>query len=344
MSPTAPLRIRNKTPSPTKGIQGFDDTPKIGLGVRSALPPIPQAAPTTTSLPNRPRPAPPSDYPAISDIMISPRTIVSPPPVRPSSVPVTAPLSPRPHGPRSPGIGSSLGMGRPANPPVPGMGSSHTTLRVMSGNGRRISPSRETIPLKGGDAVDLPSRPGLNTSQAGSTTPTPTPRVVSNKRQHSSDHLTPRKRSPSKSPAVMREEFGDENVNVDEKGLLRGQMSDPLKVPSLNKKSALGSSVGESRRSSGVSNGNTTPRRSSGPLTTPRTVSGATTSSVVSTATVESTVTEKVYGSKYGETVRVEHNDCPSAVEATRIKVRGGFSGRHTREADVSRRLPSLGL
>lgn len=63
----------------------------------------------------------------------------------------------------------------------PGLGSSHTRLRLVSGGGRKVSPGRETVPLRG----DV----------------SPQPRRVSAKRQHSEDYLQqPRKRSDSRSP------------------------------------------------------------------------------------------------------------------------------------------------
>jgi hypothetical protein len=322
LSPTAPLRIRNKTPSPTKGLRTSEDVPTAGLGI---VPPITHGGASRVSAPKRPESPFNLVYPPISDIMISPRTIVSPPPVRAGSVSSTAPLSPRPHGPRSPGINSGFGMGRPLNPPVPGLGSGHTKLRVMSGNGRKVSPSRATIPLKGDDTATPDSRGAVFTCTTPVNAATPTPRIVSNKRQHSSDQITPRKKSPSKSPAVLRgEEAGDENVGVDASAISQGQMGDPLKVPSFSKRPVMGLKVSQngSRRSSGVSAGTATPTRSSGPLTTPRTVSGATNTSVVSTTTVESTITEKIHSSKYrAERNMEEHVDSASAIEATRIRV-----------------------
>ena len=69
----------------------------------------------------------------------------------------------------------------------------------MSGGGRKVSPGRETVPLRG----DV----------------SPQPRRVSAKRQHSEDHLqTPRKRSDSRSPLHP--------VDL-------GQVMDPSPVPTL---------------------------------------------------------------------------------------------------------------
>lgn len=63
----------------------------------------------------------------------------------------------------------------------PGLGSGHTRLRLVSGGGRKVSPGRETVPLRGED-------------------PSPQHRRLSAKRQHSEDCLQPRKRSDSRSP------------------------------------------------------------------------------------------------------------------------------------------------
>lgn len=62
----------------------------------------------------------------------------------------------------------------------PGLGSGHTRLRLVSGGGRKVSPGRETVPLRGDSS--------------------PQPRRLSAKRQHSEDELQPRKRSDSRSP------------------------------------------------------------------------------------------------------------------------------------------------
>ncbi|WVR09186.1 hypothetical protein IAU60_006248 [Kwoniella sp. DSM 27419] len=99
----------------------------------------------------------------------------------PIPTPQSPPVVTRPSGPRlapqspPPALSSSAPIG-----------SAHTKLRIVSGGGRRISVGRETVPLKGGDENESP-------------TSTPTIHVAA-KRQHSSDHLTPRKRSPTRSP------------------------------------------------------------------------------------------------------------------------------------------------
>lgn len=98
--------------------------------------------------------------------------------------------------------GPQLSSSAPLTPAkYPGLGSSHTRLRLVSGGGRKVSPGRETIPLRD----DL----------------SPQPRRVSAKRQHSEDHLQlqPRKRSDSRSPLTP--------VDVH-------QVLDPSPVPSLS--------------------------------------------------------------------------------------------------------------
>lgn len=67
------------------------------------------------------------------------------------------------------------------------LGSSHTKLRVVSGNGRRVSATRETAPLKE-TADDAPSR--------GS--------PLGYKRMRSQEEITPRKRSHDRAPMRVR--------------------------------------------------------------------------------------------------------------------------------------------
>ncbi|EIW66895.1 hypothetical protein M231_05581 [Tremella mesenterica] len=154
---TAPLRIRNKTPSPTRPLR----TPA-------------------------------------GDVFTSPR-LASPPAAahRPLS-PLAGPRSPPPRGPRTPNPLRSNAAGSSTQPhpkilpmldPVrtPGLGSGHTKLRVVSGNGRRVSPGRETMPLK--DETPLATVPVHAVP----------------KRQHSEDQLQPRKRSPPRTPLASKE-------------------------------------------------------------------------------------------------------------------------------------------
>lgn len=262
---TAPLQVRNKSPSPTKAMAIH--TPE--------LPMIPITSPLN-----------------LRDGLARSYT---PTPTSPS------PLSPRGTrgtliGPRSPGLGSRAGL--PQGPRSPGprpipiaqptaIGSAHTRLRVVSGNGRRVSVGRETIPLKGGS----PDPPRASSALDHSTP------IMLAKRQHSEDHLTPRKRSPTRSPLEPR---------ISEPG----QVAEPLRIPSAGKKSprkspiGLGSAPG-SRRSSGAR----TPRH-----LTPRKVS---TASIVSTATVTSNTTV-VPGMNV---LPKDHADVGSAIDAATRKV-----------------------
>jgi hypothetical protein len=247
MSPTAPLRVRNKSPSPVKASSSIVDSSRSRQELMTV---------EGNSLPR-------GSTTADAALVASPRQMGSPPP-QPSNTAVTGPLSPRPQGPRSPVPKALIS--------TPKLGSAHTRLRVLSGGGRRVSAGRETIPLKG-DENSSPSRI------------TPTVQIAY-KRQHSEDQLQPRKRSPSRSPLEPR--------IVDPSQIL----PEPLKVPSLSKRSG-------SRRSSGVR----TPRRSSGPLTTPRMVSSETASIQAAT------------GATGEDEVMSVHADVQDAIEAARQKV-----------------------
>lgn len=235
MTPTAPLRVRNRTPSPKKALQVASPTTLTKEAPPRTFPqPILQEdvfgtiSPTTQNGPS-----------SSIQAAMSPRQLPSPPP-RLQGTPITAPLSPRPHGPRSPGPRSQ--------PQMMGIGSARTTLRIVSGQGRRVSPGREMIPLKG-DENDSPV--------AGSLPPL-------HKRQHSEEQLEPRKREPTRSPLQPREDTQDPLAH------------DPLNVPSVSSKPG-------SRRSSGARR--ITPRKSSGPLT-PRKASIGTASVASHTSTV----------------------------------------------------------
>jgi hypothetical protein len=186
---------------------------------------------------------------------------------------------------------------------VPGLGSAHTRLRVVSGNGRRVSVGRETIPLKGGDEEN-------ENENDNSHDPSKTPTVyLTAKRQHSADHLQPRKRSLSRSPL---EPMTNEITQI---------MEDPPRVPSFSKPTGGSPSariISGSRRSSGTR----TPRRVSGQQQqiTPRKIS---TASVVSVASVASqaTATSVATVATVEDVIMAEHPDAHTAIEAAKHKV-----------------------
>ena len=278
LSPTAPLRIR-KTPSPSKGMTS-DDTPKakgIGIGLYDSTPTLDamiaataMSAPPTLDIPPRHLRSPASHEimstltsghlrsPASHEpIRSPPLDRMSSPPPRPTSAPI--PSSPRPLGPRSPTLRGT--------PVYPGLGSGHTSLRVVSGNGRKITPGRATMPLRD----DLPR--GREVSG------------TSVKRQHSADQLSPRKRSPSRSP-------------LDRSGDVPDKMPDPLPVPMLTPK----------KSSTRKTPTRTDSQRSSGPLTPMRRVSSAGSNSVTSQTT------SKTEG-------KADHPHAPAAIDSTRHNV-----------------------
>ena len=201
-----------------------------------------------------------------------------------SLVGATAPLSPRPQGPRSPAT----------RVPVPslasGLGSAHTKLRIVSGNGRRVSVGRETVPLKG--TADENESPDANSDHS-------TPTFLLSKRQHSEDQITPRKRSPVRSPLnplVSREDDG--------------QLAEPLRVPSASG----GIKRVQPRR---VSGHNTPKERSSH-----RRASGA--NSVASQGSVTPSMTGSLRESTFSAVnnkVHVEHETVADAVDATKRKI-----------------------
>ena len=255
LSPTAPLRFRSKTPSPTRALSPTtDDTPKapkrhdIGL-FDPSLTLDAMIAATVESNALSPRSLPSGHFrsPATHEILrdglanghlqspLSNEPIQSPhlPEITQDSTHLMTdpiPASPRPQGPRSPGPRGS--------PMYPGLGSGHTSLRVVSGNGRKVTPGRETMPLKPDEASPIVS---------GS-------RIPSAKRQHSADQLSPRKRSSSHSPA-------------DVGGAAPEKVADPLPLPSLTKK--------VTPRKNPSTPLKTDSRRSSGPLTPMRRLSSA---------------------------------------------------------------------
>ncbi|RSH95410.1 hypothetical protein EHS25_000497 [Saitozyma podzolica] len=233
---TAPLRLRSKTPSPTKGLRTTgDDTPRPPDTGSDAAP----AAPLTV------RKTPTLDA---ETLVASPRQIVS-------------------------------------------------------GNGRRVSVGRETIPLKGGDEENENENDNAHD-------PSKTPTVyLTAKRQHSEDHLQPRKRSLSRSPL---EPMTNEITQI---------MEDPPRVPSFSKPAGGSPSsriISGNRRSSGTR----TPRRVSGQQQqiTPRKVSTASVKSVASVSS-QATATSVVTVATVEDVIMVEHPDAHTAIEAAKHKI-----------------------
>lgn len=302
-SGTAPLRVRNKTPSPTRMLNSYNPTE----GITRPAPQLPQI-PTTSPFTVTRRPPPLAHEASSLGFVSSPpplhspdaretttTTPLSPRLLGPRSLTISAPKSPLLSAPKSPLMGprSPPPTGpRTAGPrPLPTTpGSGHTKLRVVSGNGRRVSAGRETIPLK----TDSPTE--------GSTTPT-----MLVKRQHSEDHLTPRKRSLTRSPL---EPLPSNDIP---------DLPDPPKFPSISKRSPhLGIGLGSphshgARRSSG---GRLTPRKASPggrltPTITPRK------GSAVSVVSVASNGTAGTNGTAESEDVEMaDHGDVTSALNS----------------------------
>lgn len=199
---SSPLRIRNATPPKHPASPDTDTTPQ------ARLPPPIITSPVTAPLNIRKTP---SRAQTISSehVVTSPSRATSPAPsvaiaptyYLPSDPSLTSkpslshkPSTSRPGGPRGPVPRSPLPTIKTQLPSTAitsssTAGSRHTGLRIVSGNGRRISLNRETVPLKGEEEND----PFV----------TNTPSIPSTaKRQHSVESLSPRKRSPSlgKSP------------------------------------------------------------------------------------------------------------------------------------------------
>lgn len=318
LSPTAPLRVRNKTPSPTRALYP-DKTPRA-LPDPIAIPPnpytdrsagakLPHHTPSldgvlASSLPVPPslnRGLPVSDPIALSPIqhstsvvdaalavhasplLASPRQLPNAP-IQPTTYGPTAPLSPRPHGPRSP-VPKSIGT-------LNGIGSARTKLRVVSGNGRRVSVGRETIPLKGMEESE---------SQTNPTAP------MLSKRQHSEDQITPRKRSPTRSPLQPR--LDDQEANT----------ADPSKALS-----------GSLKRNQRRTSGHNTPRKASGG----RRVSAGTLS-----------ITSQHTGTSVGDgsLAVVDHPSTVAAVEASKKKVADSRAAVKRLKADIQVLRKQLG-
>lgn len=245
---TPPLRIRNKTPSPTRSLAQPSPTrsvhPERGERAKESRLADMQSALLQTDIP--------VEEGTIEAVVVSPRATMPPqmppsegtlaaksapsaparaPSIGPASPtrPGTAALSPRPMGPRSPTVRST-----------PGLGSMRTSISITSGAGRPVSPDREHVPLKDGSG----GSPSLH----------PRPRIVSAKRQHSEDQFSPRKRSPSRSPLDLRAHAKDGDVPA---------LPDPAPVPLL----------GRRRTSRQSSAGSRTPRKTSTPNTMPRALS-----------------------------------------------------------------------
>ncbi|ORX38894.1 hypothetical protein BD324DRAFT_296964 [Kockovaella imperatae] len=295
LSPTAPLRTR-KTPSPSRALS--EDTPKpkrVVDGLFESTPTLdaiiaatvmsPQASGQGTS--GHIRSAATHEHissASVSSHLRSPESyepirsppldrMTSPPP-RPASIPI--PASPRPMGPRSPTMRNTPAV-------YPGLGSGHTSLRVVSGNGRKVTPGRTTLPLKEDDSP-LRGRTVSGTSV---------------KRQHSADQMSPRKRSPSKSPL-------DHADRVD-------IVPDPLPVPPLSAKKSVSRKT-PTRNDS---------RRSSGPLTPMRRVSSAGSGSITS---------QKL---NPNNEVTAEHPHAPAAVDATRRNIHDARAASKKLRAEI---------
>jgi hypothetical protein len=310
LSPTAPLQVRNRSPSPAKALSAsatprplphtnqipsnprtngeneamspYSHSPSVEQVLSTSIPSLlPKQLPR---LPDARAMSPVqqviSSVDAIladstSDVFTSPHSVASSS-TRSSAFLTTAPLSPRLHGPRGP-------VPRQQPSPKPAIGAAHTKLRIVSGNGRRVSIGRETVPLKGG-------------SDAGTPDPESTPTIFLSKRQHSEDHLSPRKRSPTRSPLGPR----DEQVST---------VPEPLRVPSDSLK----------KPSSARLSGHTTPRKNSGQY---RRVSASTVSLVsqnTGTSAAESIVTPTQVG--------MGHQTALSAVDSAKRRIAEGRSG-----------------
>jgi hypothetical protein len=311
ISTTAPLRIRNKSPSPTRPPNVLPQLPQLptqspftlrrpvsgadasGLGYVSSPPPIEHSRPVEGS--STPTP-------------LSPRTTM----VGPRSPALSGTRSPLVSGfttgPKSPSLGTSssvLGPRSPGPRPLPappgGIGSAHTRLRVVSGAGRSVSAGRETIPLKVTDTESRPSTPG-----ADQFTPT-----MLTKRQHSEDHLTPRKRSLTRSPL---EPIPNPNDMTN--------LPDPLTIPlSLGRKSksplpGLSIGLGSAPRSGyRTPSGNRAPRKTSGQHLTPTMGTARQVSRASLTGSMNSTGTNGTHGSEDVE--MAYHTDISAAINAS---------------------------
>ena len=311
LSATAPLRVRSKSPSPTKSLSTppADITPRANLRFSPYEPALTLDAMIAATSPTSgqrlmdlsslsptglPTPTKSLNRPASHDVIREPPTqnlksptsyepIRSPPlnqmsngSTNATSTPIAVPQSPRPGGPREPAAARSL-------PAYPGLGSGHTQLRVVSGRGRKVSPGRNTMPLKGeGDENVSPQdeERGRGRNVSGSTS----------KRPHSVDQLSPRKRSPSRSPLQPPNKVEE------------GKMPDPASAPASMKRTPGRQTPGKA-----------TPIRSSGPLTPSRRVS--------STGSVNGNLTPQNTGSTMNEEPVKDHPDALVAVEAARQRV-----------------------
>ncbi|OWZ53685.1 hypothetical protein C368_04069 [Cryptococcus neoformans 125.91] len=200
---SSPLRISNVTPPKCTASSDADTTPQ------ARIPPPIITSPVTAPLNIRKTPIRAQTIRS-EHIVTSPSRATSPAP----SVNPAYSLSSEPSLTSKPSLSHKPSMSRPGGPrgpvprsPLPAIktqlpsaviipnstaGSRHTGLRIVSGNGRRISLNRETVPLKGEEEND-PF--GTNTPSAPSTA----------KRQHSVESLSPRKRSPSLSKSPLGE-------------------------------------------------------------------------------------------------------------------------------------------
>jgi hypothetical protein len=297
VSPTAPLRIRNKTPSPTRGlsqgtpkdlpqpivippnphtIRSIDvvidsqNTPKMAERLASDMPALRTEAPVMSGIDSATlspiaqiKSTIDAAMPVEGNAVSSPRHLPTPPLAVSADGYAVAPLSPRPQGPRGP-VARAQTLGT-------NIGSARTKLRVVSGNGRRVSTGRETIPLKGGEENEA--------------APQDTPTILLSKRQHSEDAFSPRKRSPTRSPLALRAD--DQEVRV----------AEPLRIPSG------GARKPQSRRTSG----HNTPRK--GSINHRRVSAG--TASLISQNT----------GTSVTEVGATEHRNAMSAIDSTRRNI-----------------------
>ena len=325
LSPTAPLRVRNRSASPARTLDLENDAPKPPPkdGVQSVASPTVPNTPSLDTLASHghtpsisavvstfepaarvpspsPRPqSPPQPQTPHTPSSLPPLTIpdrVASPSIR-GPVPLALNSLSRPLGPRSPGA-------RPLPSTPVGIGSAHTKLRVVSGNGRKVSLGREMVPLKTGDEnlapVPQPTPPSP-----------PAPAVIS-KRPHDVDQTTPRKRSPTRSPLQPRVSVaGDEKFE-----------SSP-RIPSGGFRAAQAQN--QARRLSGHS-GYSTPRK----ISASRRASGA--HSIVSQHTGGSVV--EISSPIVPQVPQVPKN-VPSALESLKQKLVDSRAGVKKLKHDV---------
>ncbi|TYJ55176.1 hypothetical protein B9479_004110 [Cryptococcus floricola] len=229
----SPTPATGRTPSPRRPLSSETDatpqarplpTPKPSLAVNTAPLVIRKTPSRTQTLRSEGSMASPHRVPspAPNGATLSSQPSLS----RPSGPRGPAPRSPQPHPPPLATASSASSSVSTGSTPS-AIGSGHTRLRIVSGNGRRISLNRETIPLKGDEE---------NTSPA-TNTPTSHNLPLAIKRQHSADCLSPRKRSPSLNKSPLLET--------------------PLQPLVIRRTSAQRSGASTPRRTSGLANSRT---------------------------------------------------------------------------------------